>query len=578
MNAAIIDMMKKITLIEDEKTVVKITKSTPSQTPTPAKPSLLGKVISNKPLNLSSLASAFMGAWKIKTFQIKDLGDELFLCEFESKKEKDKIFNEGPWHYERHLVVLRELPENTLPTYTSMKWCDLWVRMIHIPFKLRDPENLYKVASGVGKVKYLEEGELCLLRSSVRARISINISKPIPRVVLIEDSQGNIFEIPLKYEKLPSYCYWCGFFDHVNSECESVPEDFSGVDWTYGKALRATPLRFKTVKVYGGTSRVINEMEENKPPTSRKLDFSTNAKTLDAPVKLIPEAQAMEVDQALVVSMTVPDNGGLPQAITQQQLSGQNSKCTSGSGDRKKSEAVQGRHQTDLPSHEGPPGFFPSAKDKLEHIPPILQYKIPILGHTPNAVHPNQDMLQGSSIEKRQLMLPQKDILNNELIKSTSPKIPLPNHNLVSSPINLTRPDPLPHKTPNSVPSPNTDPPQPNQTNCSPNIHANPKNDTLHPLPQLATIPDTILLNTTRTVAPRTTQKKSTRSQKTQQSNPSSLPNPPPTNPTPKTNGKRKLSEDEHEGMSSPKKICFNDKEESAHCSASAGLQHRRSP
>ncbi|WCJ29837.1 hypothetical protein M5689_011441 [Euphorbia peplus] len=129
-------MMTKITLTENEEEVVNLNPAHAHKLFEPPKPSLIDKVLSNKPLNLTAMANAFTMGWKIKDFQVKELGNELFVCEFETRKEQDRILHEGPCHFDKKLVILQELFDDEIPLEIRMKECDFWIRVINLPLNL----------------------------------------------------------------------------------------------------------------------------------------------------------------------------------------------------------------------------------------------------------------------------------------------------------------------------------------------------------------------------------------------------------------------------------------------------------
>ena len=68
--------------------------------------SLVGYILSSKPFNLRALSSAFNGAWRLsKGFTLDEAVSSLFVCEFQSRGDKIKVLYDGPWHYDRQLIV-----------------------------------------------------------------------------------------------------------------------------------------------------------------------------------------------------------------------------------------------------------------------------------------------------------------------------------------------------------------------------------------------------------------------------------------------------------------------------------------
>jgi len=74
----------------------------------------------------------------------------------------------------------------------------------------------------------------------LRARVAIEIDKPLSRVVMLRMSKS---EEPrwfaIRYEKLPFYCFFCGVIGHLEIECpHPVPRNVEG-KLPYDVQLRA---------------------------------------------------------------------------------------------------------------------------------------------------------------------------------------------------------------------------------------------------------------------------------------------------------------------------------------------------
>ena len=102
----------------------------------------------------------------------------------------------------------------------------------------------------------------------LRARVAMDISKPLPCVSKLKSGGKQIGLVELKYECLPNFCYWCGRVTHGKQDCEVWLRGrgkLSGDDQQYGEWLRAKLVRQskKTVVVISGRKR-------NQPPWWRK--------------------------------------------------------------------------------------------------------------------------------------------------------------------------------------------------------------------------------------------------------------------------------------------------------------------
>ena len=91
----------------------------------------------------------------------------------------------------------------------------------------------------------------------LRARVAMDISKPLPHVSKLKSGGKQIGLVGLKYERLPNFCYWCGVVTHGEWDYEVWLRGrgkLSRDDQQYREWLRAEPVRQskKTVAVISG--------------------------------------------------------------------------------------------------------------------------------------------------------------------------------------------------------------------------------------------------------------------------------------------------------------------------------------
>ncbi|TXG46182.1 hypothetical protein EZV62_028316 [Acer yangbiense] len=86
----------------------------------------------------------------------------------------------------------------------------------------------------------------------LRLKVAIDISKPLKRFLRLELVKGEKSILLLRYEKLPIYCFHCGFIGHSHQECSNKKVDdvrVSNVEFDFGPWLRVSspPSQNKTV-------------------------------------------------------------------------------------------------------------------------------------------------------------------------------------------------------------------------------------------------------------------------------------------------------------------------------------------
>ncbi|KAL0375750.1 UNVERIFIED_CONTAM: hypothetical protein Scaly_0692600, partial [Sesamum calycinum] len=81
--------------------------------------------------------------------------------------------------------------------------------------------------------------------SSMRIRVSMEVSKPLKRVLKLHTTLGDEQLLSFTYERLPNFCYLCGCLGHLSKFCElRFAEDFTdpGEATPFGPWMRATNL------------------------------------------------------------------------------------------------------------------------------------------------------------------------------------------------------------------------------------------------------------------------------------------------------------------------------------------------
>lgn len=109
---------------------------------------LVGSLLTNRPFNAYALKAIMKGAWKLKNgFVFRELRTNLFLFQFVETKDKEKILEEGPWSFDRYVLVLKE-PWVEQPSKITIEKIPFWVRVYDLPLEAMTKET----AMVVGKL------------------------------------------------------------------------------------------------------------------------------------------------------------------------------------------------------------------------------------------------------------------------------------------------------------------------------------------------------------------------------------------------------------------------------------------
>ncbi|OMO68993.1 hypothetical protein CCACVL1_19721 [Corchorus capsularis] len=151
--------------------------------------SVIGKLLSKKRPNLEAMKTVLSKAWRVESgFQVKEVGNRLFVFQFEDELEKDRAMVNQPWSFNKALLTL-----NDYDGYQS-------------------PESV--IFEAVGPVLEFDED----WGRYLRIRIQMNLSQSLKAGTIVSAPSDELY-VDFRYEKLPDYCWICGLLDHIDNDC-----------------------------------------------------------------------------------------------------------------------------------------------------------------------------------------------------------------------------------------------------------------------------------------------------------------------------------------------------------------------
>ena len=122
-----------------------------------------------------------------------------------------------------------------------------------LPIDQLTDENAVLIGNTVGNVIHSQVKEELIGGDFLWIRVNVETTKPLcrGRKVLLET--GKEIWVSFKYEKIPNFCYWCGFVSYDDKDCNRWLASKGTLDITkqeYGAWLRAPP--FNHGKKNGG--------------------------------------------------------------------------------------------------------------------------------------------------------------------------------------------------------------------------------------------------------------------------------------------------------------------------------------
>lgn len=184
----------------------------------------------------------------MKVLVLKVAGDNVFVIQFRSLTEKARVVSEGPWTFDRSIILMKSPNDSECIGTMEFKDVPIWVQIHNVPFNCLTRSMGRILGASIGKVEEIDCDENDVWTGPfMRIRTVIDINKPLMRGLKIRVSESSSVWCPIMYEKLPDFCFHCGVMGHLHRECHQHIADSHGSETaSYGDWLRASIMKKNT--------------------------------------------------------------------------------------------------------------------------------------------------------------------------------------------------------------------------------------------------------------------------------------------------------------------------------------------
>jgi hypothetical protein len=192
----------------------------------------------------------------LKFREIGEKGDNMFMAEFGSGIDLERVLAGSPWMVRRYTVLLQNYDEKLSASKIIFDRLEIWVRNLNLPLGWMNQVRGSRAMSLIGRVVRMDvdaDGKasgvfLC-------AWVAIEIDKPLRHGVLLQMSKSEELQwFHVQYERLPYYFFACGTIGHFELECPTpVSRDEHG-KLPYDAQLRAPEERKRRPQSFAGAA------------------------------------------------------------------------------------------------------------------------------------------------------------------------------------------------------------------------------------------------------------------------------------------------------------------------------------
>lgn len=147
---------------------------------------LVGKVFTQNGFNTRAFKTTMAQAWKVKhSVEIREAGKNLFTFRFFDERDRSWVLKQGPWSFNRSLIVLQILDPHKNPSEVVLDRTPFWIRVHDLPLALRTESIAKSIGDSLGGYIGWDKNEDNRLGLFLRFRAWIKISCPLRRSTVI---------------------------------------------------------------------------------------------------------------------------------------------------------------------------------------------------------------------------------------------------------------------------------------------------------------------------------------------------------------------------------------------------------
>ncbi|KAE8779653.1 hypothetical protein D1007_47222 [Hordeum vulgare] len=294
------EALGKLDISEEEATPLIIDDSDEGS---PQKWLIAGKVLFRNLLHIRTIQSALRPAWgNPQGLIFRSLGENMFAAEFESKRDRDRVWEGSPWHINKHAVILQDFEEHMQPSELVFDSLPVWVRVVNLPYNFRNNKWGLAIAQQIDKKAAVVQ--IDPVGGFLRARVSIDVQKPLRRWILIDSAKRKSTDkYDIEYEHIPHFCFSCGRLGHADPFCPAPDSRDEKGELSFKPSLRASDDRRRSNSgEHQPKTSFQNTTRESRASSSKKKEGVEVTSPVKAPVQQkLRHVPAVESDHYFVM-------------------------------------------------------------------------------------------------------------------------------------------------------------------------------------------------------------------------------------------------------------------------------------
>lgn len=153
---------------------------------------LIGIIWTERNFNSNAFMNTIKSIWALKHgLEISNIGKNKFQFQFHHWRDKKKVLDGQPWHFDHYALLFEEINDLEKPSETDLFQLPVWVRFYDIPFKGRHNEgNALILGNKVGEFLLHDKRELLRMEKLMRLRVLLDVRKPLKKYINLKMRGG----------------------------------------------------------------------------------------------------------------------------------------------------------------------------------------------------------------------------------------------------------------------------------------------------------------------------------------------------------------------------------------------------
>lgn len=186
---------------------------------------LVGRLLTNRKVNFVAMQDTLSSIWRPVKGVFMEETDQMniFLFKFFHDLDLQRVLDDGPWTFNQQALLIRKLNIDEQIKDVKLSELYMWVQVYDVPIGFRSEFILKSIGNYVGRFMETDTRNFkSMYRSYMRIRVAIDVGQPLKKQMKIKKVGGEWIWIHFKYERLPSFCFYCGRIGHTEKFCEDM--------------------------------------------------------------------------------------------------------------------------------------------------------------------------------------------------------------------------------------------------------------------------------------------------------------------------------------------------------------------